>query len=354
MRFIHIADVHLGARPDREMPWSAEREKEVFDTFRALIARIQDDPVDILLIAGDLFHRQPLLGKLKEVDYLFRTIPATRIYLSAGNHDYIRKDSSYNNFVWADNVFFFREEEVQVVKDPLLDVFIYGFSYHSREIREDILEGLEAQDENGVHILMAHGGDDRHVPFNVRELLNSGFDYVALGHIHKPSVIVRNRAAYPGALEPIDRDDFGEHGYIEGVWQNGRLSLSFVPFACRSYEQIILEVDETSTQNSLEDALREEIKDRGEENMYRVILHGYRSPDLLLIPERFFPLGQITEVENETRPMYNMEEIRRHYSGTLIGDYINAFQGRELSLVEEKALYYGVQALMETSRVRRY
>lgn len=51
------------------------------------------ESVDLLFIAGDLFHRQPLLRELKEVNNLFSTIPDTRVYLMAGNHDYIKADS---------------------------------------------------------------------------------------------------------------------------------------------------------------------------------------------------------------------------------------------------------------------
>ena len=71
MRFIHLADVHLGAVPDRGCPWSSRREEEIWETFRRVIAGIRENPVDLLFIAGDLFHRQPLLRELKEEDYDF-------------------------------------------------------------------------------------------------------------------------------------------------------------------------------------------------------------------------------------------------------------------------------------------
>ena len=74
MRFIHLADVHLGAVPDRGCPWSSRREEEIWETFRRVIAGIRENPVDLLFIAGDLFHRQPLLRELKEVNNLFSTI----------------------------------------------------------------------------------------------------------------------------------------------------------------------------------------------------------------------------------------------------------------------------------------
>ena len=138
MRFIHLADVHLGAVPDRGCPWSKEREEEIWSTFRRVIAGIREDPVDLLFISGDLFHRQPLMRELKEVNYLFSTIPDTRVYLMAGNHDFISRDSFYRTFEWNSNVTFFKNRELTCVKDPELDVYVYGLSYYDREIRESI------------------------------------------------------------------------------------------------------------------------------------------------------------------------------------------------------------------------
>lgn len=34
---------------------------------------------DCLFISGDLFHRQPLVRDLKEVNYLFTTIPNVKV-----------------------------------------------------------------------------------------------------------------------------------------------------------------------------------------------------------------------------------------------------------------------------------
>ena len=48
MRFIHLADVHLGAVPDRGYPWSEKRENEIWGTFRRIIAGIREHPVDLL------------------------------------------------------------------------------------------------------------------------------------------------------------------------------------------------------------------------------------------------------------------------------------------------------------------
>ena len=72
MRFIHTGDIHLGAAPDSLMPWSLERRGEIRDTFMRLLEEAQREKTDLLLIAGDLFHRQPLKKELREVNAEFR------------------------------------------------------------------------------------------------------------------------------------------------------------------------------------------------------------------------------------------------------------------------------------------
>lgn len=350
IRFIHLADAHLGAVPDKGCPWSHEREEEIWETFRRVIANISKDPVDLLFIAGDLFHRQPLLRELKEVNYLFSTIPKTRVFLMAGNHDYMKKDSFYRTFQWEPNVTFFQEEKTACARVEELNAFVYGLSYQHQEIGERLYDGAKPLKEEGFHVLMAHGGDESHIPMDMRKIAAAGFDYIALGHIHKPQIFFRDKMIYAGALEPIDRNDQGVHGYIEGKYENGRVSTRFIPFASRSYRDLILTVREDSTQFSLEEMLKMDIMKQGSRHIYRVILQGTRSPELLLIPEKLKNLGNIVEVIDESCPAYDLEALQRRYSGTLIGDYIGYFLSKERNTVEEKALYHGLQALLETSR----
>ena len=104
MRFIHIADVHLGMQPDAGFPWSEERGEAIWESFRRIIRLAGREKTDFLLIAGDLFQCQPLLRELKEVNDLFASIPETIVVLIAGNHDYVKRESFYRGFDWADNV----------------------------------------------------------------------------------------------------------------------------------------------------------------------------------------------------------------------------------------------------------
>ena len=346
MKFIHTGDIHLGASPDIGYPWNEKREKEIWDSFKGLIETAQQEDIDLLLIAGDFFHRQPLVRELKEVDYLFSTIPNTQVVIVAGNHDYIKPSSQYQKFAWSDNVVGMWEDDWREQYFPELDTWVYGMSYHSREIPQMTGAQVKHNGKSGTHILMLHGGDENHIPFNKAELSKSKFDYIALGHIHRPWLIEANKMAFCGALEPLDRNDIGEHGYIKGEVNERGIRTEFVPVAVRSYVPLDIEVDSQMTQFELESKINEVIKQSGEDNIFTIILSGYRNGEIFFASKNIMQLGNIVKVIDETKPDYDVERLYRQHKGSLIGDYIEHFSDRN-GEVEQKAFYYGLNALLE-------
>ena len=142
MKFIHTADIHWGMNPDSDKPWSRERAQAIKDTFVRIIGEAKERDADCLFISGDLFHSQPLVRDLKEINYLFSTIPAIHVCIIAGNHDRIRKSSALLSFSWSPNVTFFMGEEMSSVFFEDINTEVFGFSYHSAEITEIRLAGL--------------------------------------------------------------------------------------------------------------------------------------------------------------------------------------------------------------------
>ena len=185
--------------------------------------------MDLLLIVGDLFHRQPLLRELKEVGYLLGKLSHTQVVLTAGNHDYIKADSYYRTYSWPSNVHVLLEETLETIEFPEFETAVSGFSYHKREIKECTCQGKNAEYKQKYEVLLLHGGDESHVPFQKEKLLKCGYDYIALGHIHKPQSLVKDKIAYCGALEPIDKNDVGQHGYIIGEITERGCKTRFVP-----------------------------------------------------------------------------------------------------------------------------
>ncbi|MFQ9107744.1 MAG: metallophosphoesterase family protein [Coprococcus sp.] len=190
MNFIHTADIHLGAAPDSTMTWATDRGTEIWDSFYKLLDETERSGADLLLIAGDLFHRQPLKRELKELNYRFSQLTHAKVVIVAGNHDYIGNQSFYKDFEWADNVVFFRKNHISYVYIQSLNLIVYGMSYDRQEITEAMYDSLKPMrrfrdgrplPDGCRHILLAHGGDSSHIPINQEKLRQAGFDYIALG-----------------------------------------------------------------------------------------------------------------------------------------------------------------------------
>ena len=364
MKFFHIADVHLGAVPDKGYAWSGRREQEIWQTFRRMLKEAKEQEVDLVFIAGDLFHQEPSPRQLREVDYLFSKLQDIQVVWIAGNHDYISEESALNTFSWNDNVTFLKGEQCECVYFEEWNTYVYGFSYHQREITEPLYDDVYPNGEFGCHILLAHGGDDRHIPIQPTRLAEHGFDYVALGHIHKPQILVKDRVAYAGASEPLDRNDTGSHGYMVGEFENGKMRIRFVEAATREYIHLDIPCDAGSTEISLQEQLEKEMKEQGEENIYDVRLTGYRDPQMHLRPGNWLLQGNILAVADDTRPDYDLQELYEMHKDDVVGMYIKRlfeeetdangqYDGQKNSQDMQRriqAAYMGVHALLGRSQ----
>ena len=345
MRFIHIADVHLGAVPDKGKPWSVKREEEICTTFYRLLSEAGKQGVELILISGDLFHRQPLKRELKELSYRLESIAPTEVVFMAGNHDFIGEHSNYRGFEWPENVHFFEREMMDAFYLEVLDTWVYGLSYEHREITMPLYDLARPYDEPGYHILLAHGGDEKHIPIQHKKLEQAGFDYVALGHIHKPDLISGNMA-YAGALEPIDRLDVGEHGYVYGEITEKGTRIQFCPLSCREYRNLILESDTDITQGEMEDWMLQQLVIEGREHIYNVTLTGYRDPDIVYDSNKLSELGNIVFMKDETLPWFDFERIYNENADNLIGLFIQkVYQVPMDEKRREQILSYGLQAM---------
>ena len=344
MKIIHTGDVHLGVEPDRGKAWTLQRKEEIWNSFRGLIDCVREEKADFLIIAGDLFHRPPTKRELHEINYLFSGIPDTKVVLVAGNHDHIRDNSTWLDMEWEENVIGLFDRELQKVSVPEKQTALYGCSYYEQIVRDDIYAEAESHGNENWHILVAHGGDADHAPFDP-EALAERFSYVAAAHIHKPAIHANGRFAFCGSLEPINRNETGRHGYMRIVLQEDTIRTEFVPFASRSYNNLKVTVRESITQMELENTLRHAIEKRGTQNYYRILLQGKRADGMAFSKERLSDLGNITDVQDNTAPAYDLDVLLHHYEGTLIGAYIRRFRDSD-DPIEKQALQYGLEALL--------
>lgn len=362
MKLMHIADVHLGVVPDINHPWSSERAQAVWNTFKNLIESAKRHHVDLLLVAGDLFHRPPLKKDLKEVAWLFSSLAPAKVVLIAGNHDPVTPKGGYHGFEWPENVYFLDSPQIQSVYFPDLNTEVYGLSYHQKEITEPLYDHLKCPDDQRIHILLGHGGDPKHIPIDRRRLSKAGFHYIALGHVHKPFMIQSAGIVMAGAPEPLERTDIGKRGYCIAELTLDSRKITWHTSSTVQYTPLTLSVTPDTSQEELLSALREEITRQGSKNIYNLTLAGERDPEILFDPAQLSLCGRLAQIVDDTQPALDIERIQKEHSQDMVGEFIRlltqpapqpgdpplALQtSSSLETIKKKALSYGLGALLK-------
>lgn len=344
MKFIHIADIHLGAKSGRERKKAMDSYS--WQAFSDVIRKAGEEQVQILLIAGDLFHRQPLVRELKEINHQFSRIPQTQVVLMAGNRDYLAPESCYRTFSWGENVHFLKQEHMDYVELEGMDTRVYGFSYCHKEITEPLYQNIKVKKDGFCNILLAHGGDEKHVPFRSNDFVQCDFDYVALGHVHKPVEIVKNKVVMAGALQPIEFSDTGEHGYFLGEIKEHKCTVEFIPLHYCEYVPLNLKVSPEIGQSALKEFVTARLRVAPEYQKFKITLSGFCDEEHPVDAEELKKMDRVVQVVDKCRADYDFEKLKLKYGQQILGRYIRTLEEMPQNEVTKKALYYGVEALM--------
>lgn len=350
MKFMHFSDVHLGVKPDDGKPWSEQRAKSIWETFAETVAEAGRQRVDFLFISGDLFHRQPLKRELKEVNYLFSQISQVKVVLMAGNHDYMQPKCYYLDFEWAENVFFFKKEEVDKFDFPEVNVTVYGMSYWHKKLPKRCYDNLGEINPSRINILLSHGGDEEHIPYSAKQILGQGIDYIAGGHIHMAGQMVADKAVLAGSLEPTESTEVGPHGYWIGqIVKRGESieqSCHFFPVKKCEYCSETIEVTPQMTMHEIGKRIKALVSSKEAYKLYRIILEGYMEPDQQYDLEALEQLPRVAAVVSNLRPDYDYDRIADEEEDSLLGRYIVQMQKLPQDIITKKAMEYGVNALL--------
>ncbi len=358
VRFIHTADVHIGmsfAAASFGHVLGLKRRAEIKETFFNVLDTCIEKSIDLLLIAGDLFEDDYMdMSELKDVQKKFASMESVQIVICAGNHDAIMNSgSSFNMVTWSPNIHIF-SESLSKLSLEALNVDIYSFSWNKKEIRSMDFSQLNIDDHSRANILMLHGDiytETPYLPLNIYDLLEKGFDYIALGHVHKPDVD-NEGWAYPGSLEPLDFKETGSHGYIEGMIEGKHIVKRFIPAAKRSFEIKKITVHPDLSFEEIKGLSLSEIhKGMEKKSLYRLILEGIKDEDVTInkaiLKEILETQVFYCEVIDQTQSNYDLESIKRNNQGNLIGDFVKYMEDRGLEDPQIKdALYEGLNILL--------
>lgn len=202
LRFVHTADLHLDS-PLRSLAMQNPALAELVEnaTHTALVRTVDlclSQSVHALLIAGDLYdgdqksmHTAALLSaQMRRLDAA--GIP---VFIIRGNHDSLSTITKRLALPTNVHVFDARGGHVDLLDNLGNNLAtIHGVSYAKPHAPESLLPKFSSPIKDNINIGMLHtslagsAGHDVYAPCAVSELDVFGYDYWALGHIHKRSV----------------------------------------------------------------------------------------------------------------------------------------------------------------------
>jgi DNA repair protein SbcD/Mre11 len=200
-------------------------------TFRAwdrVICACIENRAAFLLVAGDVFDasQKSLRAQLRFREGLERldrnSIP---VFVAHGNHDPL--DSLSASLPPPPNTYVFRSEVEtrEVSRDGQLLALVTGVSHPRKNESRNLAKLFRSPaSPNGAHVFRvgllhcnvgAETGHDPYAPCNLDDLVNAGYDYWALGHVHERRVLSRSPwIVYPGNTQGRSLRELGPRGCL--------------------------------------------------------------------------------------------------------------------------------------------
>lgn len=356
IKILHAADFHLdSAFAGLTSEEARLRRRESRQLLERLSNYVNQNAVEIVLLAGDLFDGASTYRET--VEQLVEALGGmrARVFIAPGNHDFHSARSPYATLKWPENVHVFQSREIERVELPELRCAVYGAAFTDAAQETSLLDGFAAPDDGLTHLMVLHAdlnaAEARYNPITREQIEASNLDYLALGHTHRfGGVLTAGRTAYAYAGCPEGRgfDETGEKGVLCGAVGPGEVDIKFVPFAKRRYRVLRLDVTDREPEEALQNAMPE----TAARDACRVIFTGEtdeRGVDIKSIEERFAPDFFHLEARDETRVRQDVwaraeeDSLRGLFLKELREKYDAADDGGRARI--ERAVRFGLAAL---------
>lgn len=283
VKILHCADIHLGAAISYLGSAATKRQVELLLTFEKILETACNEAVDIVLIAGDLFDSNHAARELMErVFNMIESIAPIKVVAVAGNHDPLTADSPYLTESLPKNLKVLNGEDGFIFFDTL-KTRIYGRSFTDAYMYGNEEFSLLPPDDDIVNIMLLHADASGNINSEYNGISNrfiecSKMDYIALGHIHKRSEVMRSGAtsyAYCGCPEGLGFDEMGPKGVYIGNIGKGWCQLEFVPLCKRMHLQVDVDISEIDLANIYQNIIEQLQKTENySQHLYKIRLKG--------------------------------------------------------------------------------
>lgn len=279
LTFVHAADIHLDS-PLRKLRQYEGAPVEAMRgaTRRALENLVEltlDKKADFLLIAGDLYDGDwrdyntglffiSQMQKLAAAD-----IP---VFIVAGNHDAASRMT--HGLRLPKGVRFLSTDRPETVRLDLLGVAIHGQGFYSPAVKKNLARAYPPALDGYFNIGLLHTGatgkedHEPYAPCSLEDLLSKGYDYWALGHIHKREIMhTHPPVVFPGNIQGRHINETGPKGcMVAEADETGAVELTFAPLDRVRWERVSADISGQSDPYAVREMVCDRLEARLEES----------------------------------------------------------------------------------------
>ncbi|MGM9942095.1 MAG: exonuclease SbcCD subunit D [Bulleidia sp.] len=339
MKIIHCSDLHLNSRLSAHLNGDQARlrNQELTASFLRMIDYADENSIDMILIAGDLFDTASIPSGLRNtIEHVIRNHPELTFFYLRGNHDDNDSLIAHMESV-PENLKCFDSEHWTSYAYRLENgrtLTVNGIEM-SRDNANTLYDSLKLNPDD-LNIVTLHGMIQEHGSgmdlIDLSRLKNHNIDYLALGHIHAYSsgtLDARGTYCYSGCLEGRGFDEIGEHGFVLLETDGKTVSHTFVPFAQRHVHVVRVDVSRCSSTMEMKEEAVKALKGTADpQDLVRIVLCGEvdvlceKNPQAL---QAMLETGyRYLEVKDETRLEVNYDDYAKDAS--LKGEFVRLVQ----------------------------
>jgi len=336
------------------------RRMEFRSAFSSLVMYAKNWGARLFLIAGDLFDDEYISKETANlISREIASYPDCRFFISPGESDYYHPKSPYKLIKWPDNAHIFKSNDLTKIEIPELNTDIYGYAFTEPSLRVNPFANKKPQNQERINILVGHGdmylSDSQVCPITQNDVGRSGFDYIALGHLHHSSGVLKVSGtyfSYPGCLEGRGFHEPGYKGAMFGEVGKGICDIKAQRFSKRRYQVIEVDISQLVTELQIIEAIKTAANFM-DDTALRVELTGTLRPGFVLntysIEEKFAGFNFI-QVKNRTVPYIDVNTLK--YDRSVKGIFFRKLESKLNSKNEKEreearlALQYGFNAFI--------
>lgn len=235
MKFVHAADLHLDSPLAGLSKYEGAPVEQIRGATRRalenLVKLCLDEQAQLLVIAGDLYDgdwRDYSTGLFFNKQMAALRAGGVRVVWIRGNHDAASKLTAHLHL--PDNVHELSHKKPDSLLIEALGVAVHGQGFDTRDVTSDLSSRYPEPKRGLFNIGLLHtalegrAGHATYAPCRLSALVDRGYDYFALGHVHTREVLCEEPwIVFPGNLQGRHARETGAKGATLVTVENERV-----------------------------------------------------------------------------------------------------------------------------------